>query len=81
MGITEENGKYQLRAGPGIFSSSSGEKSWLLKKEQCDDELEGENRISIRKLENSYKELRNQRFKIADEKCLYRGNFLNNLNL
>jgi hypothetical protein len=96
FGITNKREKYQLRAGPGTFSSSTGEKSWLRKGrraatspigaavgplrkiEQCHDELEGENRINIGNLENSYKELKNQRFRVADGTCLYRGNFYEN---
>jgi len=81
IGITKEKENYQLRAGPGAFSSNIGEKSWMLKLEKCNDELEGENRINIGYLEHSYEELKGQRFRRPDGKCVFGGNFCQHLCL
>ncbi|CBY07635.1 unnamed protein product [Oikopleura dioica] len=75
IGITKEKENYQLRAGPGAFSSNIGEKSWMLKLEKCNDELEGEDRINIGYLEHSYEELKGQRFRRPDGKCVFGGKF------
>ncbi|CAG5102779.1 Oidioi.mRNA.OKI2018_I69.chr1.g462.t1.cds [Oikopleura dioica] len=75
IGITRENGAFQLRAGPKAYSSTSGEHSWMLKLEKCDDELEGEHMINIGYLEKSYKDLREQRFRRPDGRCIYNGQF------
>ena len=75
VGITKENDSYQLRAGPTIYKSKSGEKSWWHHRviEQCNDKLGGDNGINVEMLENSYKELRGQRIRGPYGKCLYRG--------
>ncbi|CAG5081503.1 Oidioi.mRNA.OKI2018_I69.PAR.g9893.t1.cds [Oikopleura dioica] len=74
FGITRENGEFQLRAGDS-YSSSNGEHSWMLKLEKCNDELEGEHLINIAQMENLYEDLKDQRFRRPNGRCLYRAEF------
>ncbi|CAG5108629.1 Oidioi.mRNA.OKI2018_I69.chr1.g3882.t1.cds [Oikopleura dioica] len=75
IGITRENGGFELRVGPKTGASTSDQHSWMMSLEECDDPLKEEFMINIDLLERNYKELRGQRFRRPDGRCIYNAQF------
>ncbi|CAG5108627.1 Oidioi.mRNA.OKI2018_I69.chr1.g3881.t1.cds [Oikopleura dioica] len=75
VGITRENGDFELRVGPKTDAGTSGQHSWILNLEKCNDPLKEEFMINIDILERNYKDLRGQRFRRPDGRCIYNGQF------